>query len=91
MTTLANADRPAVVVNDGDLRFRVRPQPIGLTALANARELATEPMREHDRRRHQFRRVVAGKTEHETLISRALLGRLFPFRLLGIDTLRDVR
>ena len=49
-----------------------------------------EPMRKHDRRRHQLRRVVAGKAEHQTLIARALLGRLLPFRLLGVDALGDV-
>ena len=31
-------------------------------------------MRKHDRRRHQFRRVVAGETKHQTLVARALLG-----------------
>ena len=60
-------------------------------ALANAGELAAEPMREHDRRRHQFRRLVAGKTEHQTLIARALFGVSFAFRLACIDALRDVR
>ena len=57
-----------------DLRLRVGTQPVGFAALADARELAAEAMREHDRRRHQLRRFVAGVTEHQALVARALLG-----------------
>ena len=48
-------------------------------------------MREHDRRRHQFRRFVAGETKHQTLIARALLGVPFALRLACIHALRDIR
>ena len=54
------------------------------------RELAAEAMREHDRRRHQLGRLVAGVAEHQSLIAGALLGGLLALGLLGIDALRDV-
>ena len=47
-------------------------------------------MREHDRCRHQFFRVIARKSKHETLIARALLGAFLALRLLRIHALRDV-
>ncbi len=85
-----NADRHAALVDHGDLRLRVGTEPARLAALADAGQLATEAMREHDRRRHQFRRLVAGKTEHQTLVARALLGVAFAFRIARVHALRDV-
>ena len=83
--------RLAVGVFDGDLGLRVGAQPLGeFAGLADARELAAEAVREHDRRGHQLRRLVAGVAKHDALVARALLGVLFPIRLLGIHALRDV-
>ena len=48
-------------------------------------------MRVHDRRGHQFRRLVAGEAEHKTLVTRTLLGGGFAGRGFGIDALRNVR
>ncbi len=87
---VGNADRLSVLVNDRDLRLRVGPEPVGFAALADPGQLAAEPMREHDRRRHQFRRVVAGETEHQSLVARALFGRLLPLRFFRVDALRNI-
>ena len=43
-------------------------------------------MRVIDRRRHEFRRLVAGVAEHQALVARALF-----FRLLAVDARGDVR
>ena len=85
-----NADRDAAFVDHGDLRLRVGTEPARLAALADPSQLATEAMRKHDRRRHQFHRLVAGKTEHQTLVARALLGMAFAFRIGRVYALRDV-
>ena len=47
-------------------------------------------MRKHDRRRHEFRRFVAGVTEHQTLIARALLRRVLAVGRARIDALCDI-
>src|SRR5215469_2250006 len=47
-------------------------------------------MTDLNRRRHQFRGLANGKTEHEALVSRALFVGLFAFGGFGIDSLRDV-
>src|ERR1022692_5191950 len=47
-------------------------------------------MRKRNRRWHQLRRFVAGKTKHEPLITRALFGGAFAFRRCLIDTLFNV-
>ena len=75
---------------DGDLALGVRPQPFDRPGLANAGQLAPKLVREHDRRGHQFRRLVRRVAEHQTLVARPLLGRLLAFRGLGIHALRDV-
>ena len=85
-----NADRLAVVVDHRDLRLRVRAQPRGAAGLANLGQRAAEAMREHDRRRHQLRRFVAGVTEHQALVARALLPGLLALDLARVDALRDV-
>ena len=47
-------------------------------------------MRKRNRRWHQLRRFVAGKTKHEPLITRALFGGAFAFRRCLIDTLFNI-
>ena len=86
-----DSHRPAVFVGDRDLRLRVGPQPRHLAALADLGQLAAETVREHDRRRHQLGRLVAGVAEHQPLVAGALLGGLLPRGLLRVDALRDVR
>ena len=53
--------------------------------------MPAQAVREHDRRRHEFRRLAAGEAEHEALVARALLGLLLAFGGDGIDALPDVR
>ncbi len=62
-----------------------------LPALADAVQFAAQPVGEHDRRRHQLRRFVAGEAEHQSLVAGALLGRLLALGGAGIDPLGDVR
>jgi hypothetical protein len=47
-------------------------------------------VRKRNRCRHELRRFVAGKTEHQPLIPGPLLGRAFSLRRGLIDTLFDV-
>ena len=53
-------------------------------------QLAAEAVREHDRRRHQLGRLVAGVAEHQALVAGALLGGLLALGLARVDALRDV-
>ena len=53
--------------------------------------MAAELVRVHDWCRHQFRRLITGKAEHKSLVTRTLLGGGFAGRSLGIDALRDIR
>ena len=85
-----DGDRLAVLVDDRHLRLGVGTQPRARAALADLRELAAEAVREHDRRRHQLGRVVAGVAEHQALVAGALLGGLLALGLAGIDALGDV-
>ena len=71
--------RLAVFVLHRDLALGVRTEPLHFAGLADPGQLAAQPMGKHDRRRHQLRRFVAGITEHQPLVARALLrGRLCP-------------
>ena len=88
---VGNRHRLVVFIDHRHLRLRVRAQPRHLAALADAREFAPEPVREHDRRRHQFRRLVARVAEHQALVARALLRVLLALGLARVHTLRDVR
>ena len=87
---VGNGDGLVVLVNDGDLRLRVGPQPRHLAGLADAGEFAAETMREHDGRGHQLGRFIAGVAEHEPLVAGALLGSLLALGLAGVHALRDV-
>ena len=88
---LDNPHGPPVLVLDGDLGLGVGPQPGDLARLAHAVQLPPQPVGEHDRRRHQFRRFIAGVAEHQSLVSRALLRRLLALGRAGIHALGDVR
>lgn len=57
---------------------------------AQSRELASEFVGERDRRRHQLRGFIAGKAEHQTLITSALLRSGFPIGCCFIDPLLNV-
>ena len=48
-------------------------------------------MRKHDRRRHQFRRLITRIPKHNPLIPSALLSVPLSFSLLRIHSLSDVR
>ena len=78
--------RPVVLVAQGDLAFRVRPQPGQLAALAHLRLALHQAMRQGDGRRHQHIGFVGGVAEHQALVARALLAFI-----LAIHALRDVR
>ena len=88
---VGNAHRLVVDVLHGDLALGVRPQPLDRPGLANAGQLASKLVREHDRRGHQFGRLVRRVAEHQALVARPLLGRLLAFRRLGVHALRNVR
>ena len=82
---LRGRDRLAVLVFDGDLAFRVGPQCGFLAGMPCLRQKAEDAVRIVDRGRHEFRRLVAGITEHD-----ALVAGTFILLLAGIDALRDV-
>jgi hypothetical protein len=87
-----DAGRLVVDVFDRNLRLRIRAQPLGqLASLADAGEFAAETVGEHDGRRHQLRRLVAGVAEHDALIAGSLFLVLLAGRALGIHPLGDVR
>ena len=88
---IGDADGLPVLIDYGDLALRVGPEPVRLAALADAGESASQPVREHDRRWHQFRRFIAGVAEHQALVACALLGVAFSFRRLLVHALRDIR
>ena len=85
-----DAGRTTIDILDRHLRLGIRTQPLDLAGLADARELATEAVSVHDRRRHELWRFIASVTKHDALVACTLLGSLFAVRLLGIHTLRDV-
>src|SRR3546814_6010982 len=83
-----DADRDAVLVTQRDLALGVRAQPWQRRLLRSAdlRLLLDDAMRVIDRCRHQLLGLVAGVAEHQALVAGALF-----FRILAIDTHRDVR
>ena len=86
-----DGDGLVILIDDGHLGLRVGTQPRGqLPGLADLRELTAEAMREHDRRGHQLRRLVARVAEHQTLVAGTLLGLLLALGGLGIHALRNV-
>ena len=66
-----DADRRVAVVLDADLGLAVRPE-VGRAALAaRLRQPLAQPVRQHDRQRHQLRRLAAGVAEHQALVAGA--------------------
>ena len=90
---LGHPGRLAVLVFDGDLRFRVRTELSGFAhaVLAGVGHELEDLLGIVDRRRHQIGRLVAGITEHDALIARAfltLLVRSIVDALGNVDRLR---
>jgi len=88
--------RRVPVVLDGDLRLPVRAQVRDGAVLAHRCEPAGEPVRQHDRQRHQLGGVVGRVTEHQSLVAGALPVQrvLAAFGALlerVVHALRDVR
>ena len=81
-------DRLAVHVAHRDLALAVRAQPRQRLGVQQILEAARELAGQHDRQRHQLRRLIAGVAEHQALVARALLG--VQAQSLG-DALADVR
>jgi hypothetical protein len=71
-----DAHRLVVFILHGNLAFGVGTQARRLCRFADAREFASELVGIHDRRGHELRGFVAGVTEHQPLVARALLGRV---------------
>ena len=78
------------IVFDRDLRFGVGTQPGNLAGFSQPCQFAPQFVGERNRCRHQFRRFIARKAKHQTLIARALLVSAFSFGSSSIDTLLDV-
>src|SRR6266511_6080256 len=61
------------LVTDGHLRLPIRAKVSDLPRLANAGKPAADLVRQHDRQRHQLRRLRRRVTEHHPLVARAEL------------------
>jgi hypothetical protein len=84
------AHRLITIVFDRDLRFGVGTQPGNLPRFSQPRQLAPQFVGEGNRRRHELRSFIAGKTKHQSLIACALFVRAFAIRGGAIDTLLNV-
>ena len=65
-------DRLVARVLDRHLGLAVRPQVRHLAGAAHRGQLPRQPVRQHDRQRHQLRGLPAGVAEHQALVARAL-------------------
>jgi hypothetical protein len=88
--------RPDAVVLDGDLGLAVRAQVGDGAVAAGLRHLPGQPVRQHDRQRHQLGGLPAGVAEHHALIASALavqlVGALAGPVLKGVaDALGNIR
>ena len=95
-------DRPLAfvlvdLVPNGHLRLAVGPQIWQLTHLANLGQTLADLVREHDRKRHQLRRLTGRVAEHHSLVAgadaveRVVVAGVVLDLVRGIDALRDVR
>ena len=82
---LGRPHRLAVDILQGHLAFRVGAQQRRLSGMPRLGQRAQDGMRVKDRRRHQFRRLVAGIAEHHALVAGALV-----LVARGVDALRDI-
>ena len=78
------------VVLERHLRLAVGTQPADLARLADLGQPLAQRVRVKNRRRHQVGRLVAGKTEHQPLVARALLGGRLALGGFVVHALRDV-
>ncbi len=78
--------RLSVFVADRDLALGVGTERFRLAGVPRLRHQLQDAVRIIDRRRHEFRRLVASVAEHDALIARA-----FVLVAGGIDALRDIR
>ena len=85
------------LVTHRHLRLSVRPQVREDPRLAYLREALADLVREHDRQRHQLRRLARRVAEHHSLVARAeLVERIVVARVVlhlvrGVHALGDVR
>jgi len=90
----APATALVLLVPHRHLRLPVGAQVRKDLRLAHLAQPLREPVREHDRQRHQLVRLVRGVAEHHPLVARAdAVERIFVAVLLlerGVDALRDV-
>ena len=78
-------NRCPVFVDDGNLTFRVRPEPRKFTRMTKLGKHSEQPVRIHDRRRHETGGFVGSVTEHHPLVAGALL-----FAVLAVHALSDI-
>ena len=86
-----NSDGLSIDILKCHLAFYIGTQPRNADLLALARHLTEQAVCIHNRRGHQLRRLIAGIAEHDTLVTGALLRRVFTLGSRRIDPLRDVR
>ena len=87
-------DRPPVpvlvlLVAHRHLRLPVRAQVRKDVFLAQSGQPARDPVREHDRQRHQLVRLLRGVAEHHPLVARALLVERIHDAALLLERMRD--
>src|SRR5690606_1315519 len=80
-----DAHHLAVVITAGDLGLGIGAQPVEHAVLAHLGLALDQPVGEGDGGGHQHIGLVAGVTEHQALVTGALV-----FRLLPVDTLGDI-
>ena len=89
-------DRRGAGVLNGDLGLAVGSQIIQPAALAGLSQPPRQPVRQRDRKRHQFGGVANGVAEHQALIAGALRiegvgGTLDSSLVRRVHTLTDIR
>lgn len=87
---VGDGDRLTVLVNDRDLTFGIRPQPVDRAGFPKPGEFASESVGKHDGGGHQFRSFIACKAEHEPLVACTLLSGFFAFSFPSVNALGDV-